>query len=66
MPAEFGHPAVARHPHEAHFDVYARVSRLLVTEGRQWDAVEPTRNGVQYILELPAGTRTLSIWERTT
>jgi hypothetical protein len=50
---------VAGRPHKAHLDVYTRAPRLLVNEGRQWDTVEPTRKGLQYILELPAGVSAL-------
>ena len=55
---------VAVNPHEGHLDVYTRVPRLLVSDGRQWNAVEPARKGMQYMVELPAGGSALLIWER--
>ena len=55
---------VAVRPHEAHLDVYTRPPRVLVGNRRTYREVRPTKNGVQYVVDIPADASALLVWDR--
>ncbi len=55
---------IAVRPQEAHLDVYTKPPKLLISDQGKWREVEAHKDGIQYIVEVPAEGNALFIWDR--
>ena len=55
---------VAVRPHEAHLDVYSREPKIEIGGNKQWRQVAATRDGIQYMVEIPAQASAMLVWDR--
>jgi len=51
-------------PHEAHLDILTQPPQILVGSGSNYKEVKPVRNGVQYLVTIPADGTAILIWDR--
>jgi hypothetical protein len=51
-------------PHEAHLDILTQPPHILVGSGRHYKEVKPIKNGVQYLVTIPANGTAVLIWDR--
>jgi hypothetical protein len=51
-------------PHEAHLDIFTKPPHILVGNGRNYKETRPVRNGVQYLVNIPADGTAILIWDR--
>jgi hypothetical protein len=55
---------VAIRPHEAHLDVYTKLPKILIGNGRTYKPVPVVKKGVQYFVDIPAKANAILVWER--
>jgi len=55
---------VAVRPHEAHLGIYCRPPRILVGNSGRYQEITLTRQGAQYLVDIPARSNALLVWDR--
>ncbi len=51
-------------PHEAHLDIYTRPPRIMIGKGKAYAEAKVTKQGINYVLDIPAGGNALLVWDR--
>ncbi|MHB0998395.1 MAG: LamG-like jellyroll fold domain-containing protein [Armatimonadota bacterium] len=56
--------SVAIRPHEAHIGVYTRDPKVFIGSKKSYKQMPMTKQGIQYMVDIPAGANAILIWDR--